>query len=169
MQKHLSQLAIAALLAAPYALAEYNGSNDFDTDAYLDVDVENDISVALEHSVANSIEVGVTFEMEAASADNFAAATIDRKQFTDDNAVYSDKSVNNAGVTGSSNNATGNIGINVASGDLNKQANDTSIASGNAGEESGVESMLFGGRHDGGNVAVMAVATAEVITVIMMP
>ncbi|BBI61453.1 hypothetical protein [Vreelandella sulfidaeris] len=121
-------VAIAALLAAPYALAEFNGSNDFDTDAYLDVDVENDIKVSLTHEVYNNIDVEIDLDITADDADHFAAATIDRKQFTDDNAVYSDKNVNNATVTGSGNGATGNIGINVASGDLNKQANDTAIA-----------------------------------------
>lgn len=118
-------VAISALLAAPFALA-----NDFDTDAYLDVDVENDIAVSLEHSVTNSIDVDVDFEMDAEDADHFAAATIDRKQFTDDNAVKSELSDNSSTVSGSGNGATGNIGINVASGDLNKQANDTAIASG---------------------------------------
>lgn len=145
-------VAIAALLAAPYALAEYNGSNDFDTDAYLDVDVENDISVSLEHDVKNSIEVDVDFEMDADDADHFAAATIDRKQFTDDNAVKAELSDNTSTVTGSGNGATGNIGINVASGDLNKQANDTAIASGDSGSGSNAQgaSAMFGWPGHGG-------------------
>lgn len=145
-------LAIAALLAAPYALAQSNGNNNFDTDAYLDVDVENDISVSLEHDVANSIEVGITYEMEADPADHFSAATIDRKQFTDDNAVKTDFTDNSSEMINSGNGATGNIGINVASGDLNKQANDTAIASGDQGGEGGEQltSMMWGGGHGGG-------------------
>lgn len=140
-------VAIAALLAAPYALA-----NDFDTDAYLDVDVENDIAVSLEHSVTNSIEVEVDFEMDADEADHFAAATIDRKQFTDDNAVKSELSTNSSSVDGSGNGATGNIGINVASGDLNKQANDTAIASGESSSGSNAQgaSAMFGWPGHGG-------------------
>lgn len=142
-------VAIAALLAAPYALADNNGDNEFDTDAYLDVDVENDITVSLSHSVSNTIDVTVGLEVTGEDADHFAAATIDRKQFTDDNAVKSDFTDNTASVTGSGNGATGNIGINVASGDLNKQANDTSIASGSQGDapasaESGLASMFWG-------------------------
>ena len=151
-------VAIAAFLAAPCALAQYsgsngsNGSNDFDTDAYLDVDVENDISVSLEHNVKNSIDVGISYEMVADPADHFSAATIDRKQFTDDNAVKSDFTENNSELIGSGNGATGNIGINVASGDLNKQANDTAIASGNQGGEGGEQltSMMWGGHNGGG-------------------
>lgn len=145
-------VAIAALLATPYALAEYNGSNDFDTDAYLDVDVENDISVSLEHEVSNSIDVNVDFEMDAEDADHFAAATIDRKQFTDDNGVKAELSDNTSTVSGSGNGATGNIGINVASGDLNKQANDTAIASGESAEGSNAQgaSAMFGWPGHGG-------------------
>ncbi|OJA05165.1 hypothetical protein [Halomonas sp. QHL1] len=134
-------VAIAALLAAPYALA-----NDFNTDSDLDVDVDNDITVALTHEVTNAIDVDVDLTVTATDADHFAAATIDRKQFTDDNAVKSELSDNNSTVTGSGNGATGNIGINVASGDLNKQANDTAIASGESdagGNGPGASSMFW--------------------------
>lgn len=167
-------VAIAALLAAPYALAQTaqsfggNGSNDFDTDAYLDVDVENEISVSLEHNVTNSIDVTVDLDMDAEEADHFAAATIDRKQFTDDNAVYSDKSTNTATATDSGNNAKGNIGINVASGDLNKQANDTSIASGNSDVENGepgLSAQFFPGWGDKDDDASMVFAKAATYSI----
>ena len=161
-------VAIAALLVAPYALAEYNGSNDFDTDAYLDVDVENDIEVSLYHSVNNTIDVDVDLEVTGEDADHFAAATIDRKQFTDDNAVYSDKSNNTSEITGSANGATGNIGINVASGDLNKQANDTSIASGNSDDgssEAGLSAQFFPGWGDKEDDASMVFAKAATYSI----
>lgn len=126
-------LAISALLVAPYALAT-GSDNDFDTDAYLDVDVENDIRVEIEHEVTNDIWVEIDMEMDADPADHFAAATIDRKQFNDDNIVKTEKSDNDAAVNGSAGTgASGNIGINVAAGDLNKQANDTAIAKGSTG------------------------------------
>ncbi|SDI91476.1 hypothetical protein [Billgrantia gudaonensis] len=120
-------LAITALLAAPYALA---GDNDFDTDAKMDVDVENDIEVEIGHEIENDIWVELDLKADVVDPNHFSIATIDRKQFTNENSVYDDETDNDSTATGSGNRASGNMGVNVASGGLNSQANDAAISKG---------------------------------------
>lgn len=128
-------MAIAALLAAPYALASGSGSsNDFDTDAYMDVDVENDITVEIGHEIESDIWVELDMEADVEDPDQFSIATVDRKQYSDNNTVYDDQSDNDALVTGSGGGASGNIGVNVTAGGLNTQANDAAISKGSDGD-----------------------------------
>lgn len=126
-------LAIAALFVSSYAVAQ-GSSNDFDTDAYMDVDVENDITVEIGHEIESDIWVELDMEADVEDPDHFSIATVDRKQYTDNNTVYDDQSDNDALVTGSGGGAKGNIGVNVAAGGLNSQANDAAISKGSDGE-----------------------------------
>ncbi|QFU02688.1 hypothetical protein FIU83_13675 [Halomonas sp. THAF5a] len=131
-------LAITALLAAPYALATNTGGgdsdNEFSTSAALDVTVENSIDVEVNHKVDNDIDVDLTLDATVHDPDHFSTATVDRKQYMDGNTVYDDLSNNSAGTLNSGNNAQGNIGVNIASGGLNGQANDAAISKGSEGE-----------------------------------
>ncbi|MDR5885711.1 hypothetical protein [Vreelandella janggokensis] len=127
-------MAIAALLAAPYALAS-GSSNDFDTDAYMDVDVENDITVEIGHEIESDIWVELDMKADVLDPNHFSIATVDRKQYSDNNTVYDDQSDNDALVTGSGGGASGNIGVNVSAGGLNTQANDAAISKGSTGEQ----------------------------------
>ncbi|WP_163577960.1 hypothetical protein [Halomonas faecis] len=148
-------LAIAALFASSYAMATDN--NVFDTDSYVDSKWENEIEVEIEHEVEFEAKIEIEDEFGIKDPDNYAAATVDRKQLDHDNVVKAEKNDNDAVVGGDSGNgASGNIGINVAAGDLNKQANDTSIAKGtDSGSSNGDDDMstasFFGGGDWGGN------------------
>ncbi|OBA00542.1 hypothetical protein [Halomonas sp. G11] len=154
-------MAIAALFASSYALASDSGSNNtFDTDSYVNSYWNNEIDVEIEHEIEFEADIEVKDEFGIKDPNNYAAATVDRKQLSNDNTVKADKSNNDAIVNGDSGNgASGNIGINVSAGDLNKQANDTSIAKGTEsdssnGEELTVETAMGsrrGGDHDGGH------------------
>lgn len=127
-------MAIAALFASSYALAsEPSSSNDFDTDAYMDVDVENDITVEIGHEIESDIWVELDMEADVEDPDHFSIATVDRKQYSDNNTVYDDETVNNTSVENSGNSASGNMGVNMASGGLNTQANDAAISKGSDG------------------------------------
>jgi len=127
-------LAVAALFASSYALASDKSTNDFDTDAYLDVDVENDITVELGHEIESDIWVELDMKADVKDPNHFSIATVDRKQYSDNNTVYDDETVNSSTATHSGNNSGGNMGANVASGGLNSQANDTAISKGSSGE-----------------------------------
>lgn len=127
-------LAIAALFTSSYALAGGGSSNDFDTDAYLDVDVENDITVEIGHEIESDIWVELDMKADVLDPNHFSIATVDRKQYSDNNTVYDDQSDNDALVTGSGGGASGNIGVNVAAGGLNSQANDAAISKGSTEE-----------------------------------
>ncbi|KPQ25823.1 MAG: Neuroendocrine-specific golgi protein P55 (NESP55) [Halomonas sp. HL-48] len=122
-------LAVAALFASSYALA-YD-SNTFDTDSYVDSEWENEIEVEIEHEIEFEADIEIEDEFGIDDPNNYAAATVDRKQLNHSNTVTTDKTDNDAIVNGDSGNgASGNIGINVGAGNLNMQANDTSIAKG---------------------------------------
>ncbi|MDT8879691.1 hypothetical protein RSO68_09420 [Halomonas saccharevitans] len=147
-------LAITALLAAPYALATNSGGgdsdNEFSTSATLGVTVENDVDVDLTHEVENSISVNLSLDKTVDDPNHFSAATVDRKQYIDNNTLYDDKSDNTTEATNSGNDAQGNIGVNMASGGLNSQANDAAISKGSEGTVKGgflglheVDAMVF--------------------------
>ncbi|MGM0701852.1 MAG: hypothetical protein ACQEUG_05530 [Pseudomonadota bacterium] len=124
-------LAITALLAAPYALA---GDNDFETDASLDVSFEKDIYVDIDHDIDNDISVELDMDADVLDPNHFSVATINREQFIDNNDVDDNETENTSKVYGSGGGASGNIGVNVASGGLNAQGNDAAISKGSKGE-----------------------------------
>lgn len=143
-------LAIAALFASSYALAGGNSSsNDFDTDAYLDVDVENDITVEIGHEIESDIWVELDMKADVKDPDHFSIATIDRKQYSDNNTVYDDETVNNTSVENSGNSASGNMGVNMASGGLNTQANDAAISKGSDGDTTVTTKHYYGPKYLG--------------------
>lgn len=148
-------MAIAALFASSYALATDSGSNNtFDTDSYVNSYWNNEIDVEIEHEIEFEADIEIKDEFGIKDPNNYAAATVDRKQLSNDNTVKADKSNNDAIVNGDSGNgASGNIGINVSAGDLNKQANDTSIAKGTESDSSSTSGLTvetaMGGRGNG--------------------
>ncbi|SDM88115.1 hypothetical protein [Vreelandella arcis] len=125
-------MAIAALLAAPYALATDN--NTFDTDAKLDVDFEKEITVEIGHEIESDVWVELDMKADVLDPNHFSMATINREQFTDDNTVEDDQTDNTSKVYGSGGGAKGNIGVNVSSGGLNSQGNDAALSKGSTGE-----------------------------------
>ncbi|SER54653.1 hypothetical protein SAMN04487958_101517 [Vreelandella subterranea] len=130
-------MAIAALLAAPYALATTPiptpEDDSYVTDSTITSDWTNTVDVSVSHTVTNAIDVDLDVTVDD-PADHFSAATIDRKQISGDNIVNDHAgSTNNATINNSGNGATGNIGVNMASGGLNSQANDAAISKGSEG------------------------------------
>ncbi|PRY72627.1 hypothetical protein [Halomonas ventosae] len=126
-QKAPLALAITALMAAPYALA-----NEFETNSDINSDFTNSIDVELMHSSdtdkAFRVRVGVRDP-----ARHYSGATVDSKQLNDNNDVENIASDNNATVEeGVGAGASGNIGINVAAGDNNSQANDAALSASDA-------------------------------------
>lgn len=140
-------MAVTALMVAPYALAD----GDFDTSSKIDSEFYNDIDVELEHNSTTNKRFGVKVGVWD-FAETYSGATVDSKQFVEDNGVTNQKSTNDATVganvgAGSS----GNIGINVAAGDNNSQANDAALASSDAADVFG-QSAAYSAQSVSGNV-----------------
>ncbi|GHC28996.1 hypothetical protein [Aidingimonas halophila] len=124
-------LAIATLMMAPYAMAdEYTGG--FDTDSEIDSEFENEVEVEIEHDAETNKDIKV-WGGALILDPNYAGATVDSKQLSEDNFVLNDLVENDARVGGDAGrNASGNIGINSAAGDNNQQANDAALAASDA-------------------------------------
>ncbi|MBY5968469.1 hypothetical protein LCL99_12725 [Halomonas denitrificans] len=127
-QKAPLALAISALLAAPAAMAE----NRFDTDSYMDSDVNNRYDVHIKndsHTYKRLGALGGSIFYDP----NYSGATVDSKQFSDDNEASQSLTKNNATLgSGALQGASGNVGVNVAAGDNNQQANDAALSSSDA-------------------------------------
>ncbi|GKW48765.1 hypothetical protein [Halomonas sp. NCCP-2165] len=137
-QKAPLALAITALMVAPYALAEGDHTHILYTE--LDTHFENDITVDLEHNSTTNKYFDVDIDVYDASGNSYSGALVDSKQVIDYNVVDNQHSENNATVGGSAgrnlggvgDDASGNIGINVAAGDNNAQANDAALSASDA-------------------------------------
>lgn len=129
-QKAPLALAITALMAAPAAFADngggYTSSSDIESNFY------NNIDVDLEYDSTATIDTDVKVWVRD-NLNHFSGATVDSKQLIKNNGVYNLGSSNDASVGEDTlNGATGNIGVNVAAGDNNQQANDAALSSSDA-------------------------------------
>jgi|AntDeeMinimDraft_4_1070355.scaffolds.fasta_scaffold05331_3 hypothetical protein len=150
-QKAPLALAVTALMVAPVAFAD----NDIDAESSIESSFMNNIEVDLSHSSATNKEFNVNLDVNA-DPEHYSGALVDSKQFTADNAVTNKASENNATVgSGTGANATGNVGINVAAGDNNAQANDAALASSDAMDVFG-QSAAYSAQHAAGNGVINA-------------
>lgn len=154
-QKAPLALAVSALMMAPVAFAENGNGNGIDAESSIESTFVNNIDVDLRHKsyTRKDFDIDVSVSDEA---EHYSGATVDSKQFTADNEVTNKASENNATVgsnTGA--NATGNVGINVAAGDNNAQANDAALATSDAMDVFG-QSAAYSAQHAGGNAATNA-------------
>lgn len=152
-QKAPLALAVTALMVAPVAFAENgddNGGSGFNASSGIESSFMNEIEVDLSHKSYTRKDFDVDVRVNDRAA-NYSGATVDSKQFTADNAVKNKASENNATVgSGTGVNATGNVGINVAAGDNNAQANDAALASSDAMDVFG-QSAIYSAQHASGN------------------
>ncbi|MCW4149591.1 hypothetical protein OM427_08620 [Halomonas sp. 18H] len=140
-------MAVTALMVAPYALAD----GDFDTSSTIDSEFYNEIDVALEHNSTTNKNFDVDVSVND-PAETYSGATVDSKQFVEGNGVTNQKSTNDATVGASVGaGSSGNIGINVAAGDNNSQANDAALASSDAADVFG-QSAAYSAQSVSGNV-----------------
>ena len=127
-QKAPLALAISALLAAPAAMAD----NTFDTDSYMDSDVNNRYDVHIKNDSHTYKRLGA-LGGSVFYDPNYSGATVDSKQFSDGNNAVQSLTKNNATLgSGALQGASGNVGVNVAAGDNNQQANDAALSSSDA-------------------------------------
>lgn len=135
-------LAVTALMAAPYALAEgYGGDHELETS--LTSDFTNNIDVDLNHSSTTDKHFRVRVGVRDYHGNSYSGALVDSKQIIDDNGVVNVDTDNTARVGGNAGQGfsaddevgagmSGNIGINVAAGDNNAQANDAALSASDA-------------------------------------
>ncbi|WP_163558644.1 hypothetical protein [Halomonas sp. NO4] len=145
-------IAIAALMAAPYALAEVRGGNNtFDTDSYIDSKFDNKIDVEVTHD-SDTYKNFYTAVFTVDFADNYSGATVDSKQLNNYNSVENNASENNASLGGNSlRGSSGNVGVNVAAGDNNSQANDAALSASDAEEVFG-QAAAFSAQSSSNNI-----------------
>lgn len=157
-QKAPLVLAVGALMMAPVAFAENgddNGGSGFSASSDIESTFVNSIDVDLEHDSDTNTDFDVNLDVDA-DPSHYSGAIVDSKQFTDSNAVDNQHSENNATVgSGTGVNATGNVGINVAAGDNNAQANDAALASSDAMDVFG-QSEIYSAQHSAGNATTNA-------------
>jgi len=111
MHKSLLAVCIAAVISAPTF-----AGNDFDLDK--ESDTESDIKYSGEVNVGGKVRVN-----------SLGLSMVENDQDNDENAVDNIFHNNVSAITGNSfTNATGNIGINTAAGDLNMQSNSAALA-----------------------------------------
>ncbi|SFT59989.1 hypothetical protein [Halomonas saccharevitans] len=133
-QKAPLALAITALMAAPYALADGYSHNKFDTDSYIDSDFDNKIDVELRHDSDTYKNFYVNVYVRD-PARHYSGATVDSKQLNNNNGVDNIASDNNATLGGNAlRGSSGNMGVNVAAGDNNSQANDAALSASDAAQ-----------------------------------
>ena len=129
-------LAVTALMMAPYAMGggpNGGGGNDFETNSSIDSEFDNKIDVELTHDSDTYKNFKVRVKANVTDPADYAGATVDSKQLINNNGVTNDISTNNASVDGNAlGGAAGNIGVNVAAGDNNQQANDGALAASDA-------------------------------------
>ena len=147
-------LAIATLLASGYALAG-GGShgNDFETNSSINSTFDNNIDVSLKHDSSTTTRLYVKGGVRIYGK-NYAGSTVDSKQLQDGNVVINDLVENDASVGGNAlRGASGNIGVNVASGDNNQQANDAALAASDARHVFG-QASTFSAQSSSNNTAI---------------
>ena len=143
MKKHFKYtpvaLAVAALIASPLAFASDNGNgNDYvltakaDLELNLDLDVTtsyNNVSVDIDKDFKYDENVDIDI-VNTINPDAYARAVISGTQSNKLNKVVNKTGhTNNAGVSGDAlSNSSGNIGLNVTSGDNNQQSNSAALA-----------------------------------------
>ncbi|MDY7115056.1 hypothetical protein RAN53_01710 [Halomonas sp. SSL-5] len=141
-------LAIAALMTAPAAFAQ--DAQGFSASSSIDSTFMNEIDVQLYHTSNTDKNFDVDVWVND-RADYYAGALVDSKQFTGGNDVTNERSENNATLgAGAGAGASGNVGINVAAGDSNSQANDAALAANDAADVFG-QAEIFSAQHAMGN------------------
>ncbi|WP_282038488.1 hypothetical protein [Halomonas alimentaria] len=144
-------LAITALMAAPYALADTSESS-------VESSFYNEIDVEIIHD-SDSYKDFKTKIWTIGLATDYSGATVDSKQFSTNNEVDNQRSENNATLGGSSlSGASGNIGANVAAGDSNNQANDAALSASDASQVFGLmgQAAAFSAQTAAGNAVANA-------------
>ncbi|MGM0913432.1 MAG: hypothetical protein ACQEXC_07395 [Pseudomonadota bacterium] len=144
-------LAITALMAAPYALADSSESS-------VESSFYNEIDVEIIHD-SDSYKDFKTKIWTIGLATDYSGATVDSKQFSTNNGVNNQRSENNATLGGSSlSGASGNIGANVAAGDSNNQANDAALSASDASQVFGLmgQAAAFSAQTAAGNAVTNA-------------
>lgn len=133
-------LAIAALAASQFALASEPNGNDGHhhdpIDEEYQVSVDNNVDVSFEkHTSVNkslSIEGGISVEGHIPVMSS-SMAIVDDKQISTNNMVGNTHHENNASIdVNAGGGATGNIGVNLTSGDNNMQDNAAAISASDA-------------------------------------
>lgn len=159
--KHLlvgvSPLALALALAMPGTASAQSGGLvntntqftkfiDVDADVFwnnnVDVDIKKDVSVTKDLLIVGTIEISGSVVVSS-----YAQSLVDGKQFINDNqtdvsgasVVDNILSLGNAVVT----EIDGNVGVNVAQGVANAQANEVAIAALGPGSDLGLEAEVF--------------------------
>ncbi len=123
-------LAIAALMASPFALAGQQSRSDVDVDVDKEWETDVDIEVEKDLNVDKDVEIDArVLGFGLVFSDAFSQAYIESNQVGIGNQTPEFRMQdNNARVNGSGSGASGNVGINVTSGDNNQQANDAALA-----------------------------------------
>ncbi|NAW33711.1 hypothetical protein [Halomonas alimentaria] len=137
-------LAITALMTAPAAFAD----NEFSAESDITSTFMNSIDVELKHKSDTDKDFDVDITVND-WANYYSGALVDSKQFSDYNEVTSTGSANNASVgdgAAAAVGATGNVGLNVAAGDSNAQANDAALAANDAADVFG-QAEIFSAQH----------------------
>lgn len=125
--------AITALFASATVFAGSNGGGDNGGgtgnggSVQSSVKLTNDISTSLSNSSSTSTSSNITVTGKL-QVTNSAQATLDNKQISETNRHTDNGTINHTDSDDSFNGASGNIGLNQASGDGNQQANAVSLA-----------------------------------------
>ncbi len=156
--------AMALMFATPFALAdthEPDGTDDF-SKSYSETAT---VKQARESSVSIKKKIDVTKDLDIRGevaiggqilVNSAAMAVVDGQQLIHDNVVTSSNLDNNAEVTGSAlSNAQGNIGVNVAAGDVNAQENAAALAAADASFVFGaIDAEVFNQQESKGNLSL---------------
>lgn len=124
---------LGLLLGSGQALAQSTGEQTSTTEQTAQSTVENDVAVSQSSSSADSSSVSiagvVSINGEIVVSES-AMALVDNTQIVDDNVLSAENTLGNVVTVGQDvlSGASGNIGLNVAAGDLNAQDNASSIA-----------------------------------------
>src|SRR5690554_5835115 len=141
-------IAMAALFLSGHTIAD-----GFDTDSEIDSKFDNKIDVSLEHDADTEINFNVRGGAYFKS-NNYAGAMIDSKQLQEGNIVINDLVENEVSIEGNAlRGASGNIGVNAASGDNNQQANDAALAVSDARHVFG-QASAYSAQSSNGNVTI---------------
>lgn len=148
-QKAPIALAVTALMVAPVAFAQDGG--EFSASSNIDSDFTNNIDVDLRHRSITDKRFNVNITVRD-RAGHYSGAAVDSKQFTAGNEVENLASENNATIgTDVGTDATGNVGINVAAGDNNAQANDAALSASDASRVFG-QAEIYSAQDAAGNL-----------------
>lgn len=127
-------LAVAALIASPVVFAENGGHDPFDEEYDVSVSNEIDVSLSKSISVSKSLHIGGEVDVNGNIQVNASAmSVVDDKQINTENHVSNVHHENNASTdVNALSGASGNIGVNIASGDNNMQDNAAAISAADA-------------------------------------